>query len=198
MSLDATDDDRKGRRTGGRIKVIMQRIVDGAWQMTHPGPFRIAESPDLIGVSKDVLCTQGDVPSAGPTVQNMDADFRHVLQTMATVATALWRVRTKLDSESKAELPTELRHLPRHVQAAWDALASGGIEVLDPRGQRYVPGMAVNPITFQPVEGVGTEIIHETIKPAVFYKDLMIQRADVIVARPVDDKDAATLSGLGG
>jgi len=36
---------------------------------------------------------------------------------------------------------------------------------------------------------VGTEVIHETIKPSVFYKDTLIQRADVIVARPLDMKD---------
>ena len=79
--------------------------------------------------------------------------------------------------------------MPRHIQAAWDALAAGDIEIQDPTGQRYVPGMAVNPITFQPMEGVGTEVIHETIKPSVFYKDTLIQRADVIVARPLDEKD---------
>jgi hypothetical protein len=195
MSADTTDGDPKGRRKGRQIKVIMRRSIDGARQMIHHGPFRIAEPLDFVIVSKDALAGQEDTQAGRMTAQNMDADFKHVLQTVAAVATALWRVRTKLESESNAELPSELRHLPRHIQAAWDALASGGVQVQDPRGQRYVPGMAVNPITFQPMEGVGTEIIHETIKPSVFYKDVLIQRADVIVARPVEDKATTTLSG---
>jgi hypothetical protein len=128
----------------------------------------------------------------------LDADFRHLLHVIAAVATAVWRARAKLEGQPGVELPREFRHLPRHVQAAWDALVAGGIEVQDPKGQRYVPGMAVNPLTFQPVEGLGSEVISETIKPTVFYKDVLIQRADVIVGQPIDDKGGSIATGLAG
>ena len=121
-----------------------------------------------------------------------------MLQMLAAVATALWRVRSKLEDESVNEMPFALRNLPRHIQAACDALKAGGVEVVDPSGQSYVAGMAVTPIAFQPVEGVMVEVIHETIKPTVFYENRLIQRADVIVARPMDDDVMTTQTDSGG
>ena len=106
----------------------------------------------------------------------------------------MWRAKTKLDAEPQAELPAELRNLPRHVRAAWDALAAGEVQVDDPTGQRYVPGMAVNVLTFQPLDGLGCEMIHETIKPSVYFNDVLIQRADVIVGRPVTESGKSQIN----
>ena len=186
MSADAINGDRKGRRRKRKIRVIVRRSMDNARQRMHPGPFRIKESPDIVAVSKDVLLNQEAAPAARPTGQAMDAKFENVLKTIAAVATALWRVRTKLEAEFKVELPSELRHLPRHIESAWDALASGGFEVQDHKGQLYVPGMAVNPVTYAPVPSVPPNGIVEALKPTLFWKDLLIQRADVILAAPAD------------
>jgi len=112
-----------------------------------------------------------------------------LLRAMASLATAIWRIKSKIDASP--ELPSALRHLPRHVQAALDAMRAAEIEIWDPTGQRYVPGMAVRPIAFQPIEGMNTETIHETIKPSVVYKGEFIQRADVIVAQPIAAQNAS-------
>lgn len=111
------------------------------------------------------------------------------IQTIANMATAVWRAKIKLEKESQVELPIELRNLPRHILAAWDALAAGQVHVDDLIGKRYVPGMAVNVLTFQPLEGIGSELIHETIKPMIYLHDRLIQRADIIVARPLRESD---------
>jgi hypothetical protein len=186
MSSATPDGGRKDPHKHGKVGAIMRRSIDGVRQWMHPGPFRIDESPDLVVISKDVLLGQEAAPSPRPTGGNVDVDFKRVLQTLAAVATALWRVRTKLGTESSAKLPSELRHLPRHVEAAWDAMASGGFEIQDPRGQRYVPGMAVNPVTYSPEPSIPPNTIVETLKPTVFWKDILIQRADVILASPAD------------
>jgi len=183
MSADATNGDLKGRRRNGKIMVMLRRSMDNARQLMHPVPFRIKESPDIVAISKDVWPGQEAAPAAMPTGQAMDADL---LKTVAAVATALWRVRTKLEAESKAELPSELRHLPRHIESAWDALASGGFEVQDHKGELCVPGMAVNPVTYTPDPSVPPNTIVESLKPTLFWKDRLIQRADVILAAPAD------------
>ena len=194
MSPDAKQDDQDDRHNKRRIKAV-QRGIESARQRMHPGPFRIEEPLDLADISQSASTGQQGLPTAPLSKRRTEVDPKQLLQAIAAVATALWRARMKLEAESKVELPSELRHLPRHIQAAWDALAAGHIEVQDPKGQRYVPGMAVNPITFQPMEGIGTEIIHETLKPSVFYKDILIQRADVIVARPIEGHDKAASAG---
>jgi hypothetical protein len=167
---------------------LRERIAHGldlARQMMQPAAFRIAapcayEGPPPSGADADAPDGKG---------ASIDAQLSLALRTLSTVATAVWRAKTKLDSESRAELPDGLRNVPRHVQAAWDALAAGCVQIDDPTGQRYVPGMAVNVLTFQPMEGIGSEIIHETVKPSVYFDNRLIQRADVIVARPVTQTD---------
>jgi hypothetical protein len=184
MDTDPAKDKRSahGRRT--KIAAFVRRNLDDARQLGQPGPFRIWELPEPAASGEPL--GQPPAPTAGNSGGAAEADLRQSLQTLAAVATALRRVRAKLVPESKAELPPELRHLPRHIEAAWDALVAGHVEVQDPSGQAYVPGMAVNAIAFQPMQGVGAEVIHETIKPCVYYKDTLVQRADVIVAQPLD------------
>jgi hypothetical protein len=192
MSGDASDGSRKGSHRNGKTKVFLRRTVDNARQMMQPGPFRIRESLDLVTVSKDMLPSQEGTPAAKPIGDGMDADLKSLLRTIAVVATALWRIRAKLAAQPVVELPSELRHLPRHIQAAWDALTSGDIEIQDPRGQRYVPGMAVNPVTYSPEPSVLPNTIIETLKPAVFWRGALIQRADVILASPADETASHT------
>lgn len=135
--------------------------------------------------------TRGPEPLSvsGADAANADRGGRsstdeQLLKTLVRVATAVWRAKAKLDEEPQTALPHALRNLPRHVRAAWDALAAGQVQIDDPTGRRYVPGMAVNVLTFQPMDGIGSEVVHETIKPSVYYGDRLIQRADVIVGRP--------------
>lgn len=180
MNADTPNDpETRGKKTS-----LHERIRSGfesARQMMRPGPYRIAAP-----------CTYEGPPPSGTDAHaqngkcsSTDEQLTLVLKTLVTVATAVWRAKVKLDSGSQAELPHELRNVPRHIQAAWDALAAGQVQIDDPTGKRYVTGMAVNVLTFQPMEGIGSEIIHETIKPSVYFDNRLIQRADVIVARPV-------------
>ncbi len=188
MDSDVTHEGRNSDRGESRISVIVRQGMDTVRQWAQPGPFRI-EVPLQADVASDCTPESPSLFARGPQSGRANTEMHQVLQTLATVATALWRVQAKVPADLKSELPAEFRHLPRHIQAAWDALAAGHIEVQDPTGQRYVPGMAVNPITFQPMEGIGSEMIHETLKPSIFYKDNLIQRADVIIARPLEPQE---------
>lgn len=156
--------------------------VDATRQWMQPAAFRIAAPPSSISNSHEPV---DDLIPSAPAEERLNI----ALKTIAAVATAVWRAKSKLDSEASRELPTELRNLPRHVQAAWDALAAGQVQVDDPIGRRYLPGMAVNTLTIQPVEGITIELILETIKPSVYFQDVLIQRADVIVARPAAETE---------
>ena len=187
MDEDTARGDRKGRRGKSGLGAIVRRGLDGARQMMHPAPFRIKQSLDLVTIVAGVMPAPKHGTAVSRPRKELDADSRHLLHVIASVATAVWRMKTKLEAESKAELPAELRHLPRHVQAAWDALTSGEIEIRDHKGDRYDPGMAVHPVTYSPDSSVPPNTIVETLKPTVFWKDVLIQRADVILASPADE-----------
>lgn len=171
------------------IRRFLEHSAGTARQLMQPSAFRISEPQN----TEEPLAPQpnGAGRPAERTNESSSTDehLATAMRTLAAVATAVWRAKSKLNAESQIGLPPELRHLPRHIQAAWDALAAGHIQVHDPTGQRYVPGMAVNALAFQPLEGIGTEVIHETIKPSVYFGDLLIQRADVIVGRPPVESD---------
>lgn len=177
------------------LRARMADIIADARQMLYPAAVRIARpvSPRDAGSPQESI--QPD-----PSSRTLPLDQQSLLGTLAAVATAVWRVRSRLEAVAPSTLPSELRHLPRHVEAAWDALLSAGFIVKDPKGQRYVPGLAVNPVAFQPVEGVDIDIIAETLKPSIQYQSMLIQRADVIVARPPEEPSAPTNkeSGVAG
>ena len=78
----------------------------------------------------------------------------------------------------------EIKKAYRHVESTCDALKSANIEIQGHSNEKYVPGMALKVIAFQPTSSVQTEKIAETIKPSVFYNDILIQVGEVIVATP--------------
>jgi len=80
--------------------------------------------------------------------------------------------------------PEEMRKLNRYVESAWDLLAGAKVEVQDLVNEKYVDGMALKVVAFQPTEGFGARTIAETIKPSVLYRDHLIQQGEVIVATP--------------
>ena len=161
------------------LREVLRHGMESARQLMQPAAFRIAVPPASDSDAHEPV-TQA-VCSASKEEQ-----FQLALKTIAAVATAVWRTKCRLDATDEMTLPDELRNVPRHIQAAWDALEAGHIQVDDPTGRRYVPGMAVNALTIQPLGGITCEVIHETIKPAVYFNDALIQRADVILGRPAD------------
>ncbi len=142
---------------------ILKRVFSELRQICYPASFRI--------FGGDFVPEPAHAPS------------RRTSQ-IASAATALWRLRKKLQEAENAVLPKELRHLPRHVMAAWDAMESCDIRVQDHTNQGYDPGMAVSVLTFQPEKGAFKPRILETLRPTVFFENTIIQRADVIVAVP--------------
>ena len=82
----------------------------------------------------------------------------------------------------------EVQRLGRYLESAWDRLAGSKIEVREHTGERYVTGMALRVIAFQPAPGISEETVSETIKPTVFYRDNLIQRGEVVVLTPAPEE----------
>jgi len=113
-----------------------------------------------------------------------DGSSRELLRLLMDLCTGLWRIRRRLPVGEQTDLSDEARRLVRHVESTWDIVVSAGVNVRDHTGERYVPGLALKVIAFQPTPGVNTEIVDETIKPSIFYRDKLIQWGEVIVATP--------------
>ena len=118
------------------------------------------------------------------TCKVLDCEFPKLIALLADVATGMWRIKNKFSGVDIDELPGEIKKAYRHVESTWDALASAKVEVRGHTKEKYVAGMALNVIAFQPSSSVHTEMITETIKPSIFYNGRLIQMGDVIVERP--------------
>jgi hypothetical protein len=116
--------------------------------------------------------------------QAYDCEIHKVMALLADVATSIWRIKSKFSAVDIDGLPDEIKKACRHVESASDALASAEVEVHDHTKEKYVAGMALNVIAFQPSPSVHAEVIAETIKPSIFYRGKLIQRGDVIVETP--------------
>jgi len=185
-----------GRRKkgSGRTRVrrsVVQRMRGDLRQRAYPEAFRIEQGPLPPDLPASAEAPGHAAPAKPPGPAALDDRTRDLLGLVANVATGLWRARKRMLPDGQAEPPDELRGAYRHVEATWDALISAKVEVRDHTGERYVPGMALKVIAFQPTRGVALEVIDETIKPSVYYGNLLIQRGEVIVATPDQEPSAA-------
>jgi hypothetical protein len=102
----------------------------------------------------------------------------------AELGTSLWRARQNMVDPATKEPLAEMRRPYRHLDRAWDALATQQVEVHDLTGRRFDSGMALKVIAFQPTPDVTEETIMETIKPTVYFRNRQVQMGEVIVATP--------------
>lgn len=156
-------------------------------QFSFPSAFRIhalSLLPEAISEADGPSAAEGTARLRAEVREAPAAETKELLRLLTDLATGLWRIRRKIEALPENVPPEEMRRVRRHVQSAWDVLTSGKVEVQDLTGERYVDGMALRVIAFQPTEGVATQVIDETIKPTVFYRDRLIQRGEVIVATP--------------
>jgi hypothetical protein len=164
---------------------IRQLVAKSEFRIPNPGI-----SCDLLSAlpplaSQKIVALQPDAEPRVLPARSGEVEIMNLLHVLADVTTGIWRMRKKTAGIG-GEVSPELRATIRHLESTWDVLAGAGIEVGDLAGEKYVNGMALRVIAFQPTEGVQIETIAETIKPAVFYKKNLIQMGEVIVATPVE------------
>lgn len=120
----------------------------------------------------------------GGTCEAYDCEIHKLIGLIADITTGVWRIKNKFSSINVDDLSDELKKACRHVESTWDALASAKVEVRDYTKEKYVPGMALNVIAFQPSSLVHLEMITDTIKPSIFFNSKLIQMGEVIVETP--------------
>jgi hypothetical protein len=141
--------------------------------------------------------TEGD--NAKPPARDGERETRHsatlpgragvlaagerLLPVAVDLATGIWRIRRRMLKDG-SEGGEAIGKAFRYVESAWDSLGRAKIEVRDHDGERYSNGMAVKVLAFQLDGGLSRETVVETIKPSVYYQDVLVQWGEVIVGVP--------------
>jgi|SRR5260370_12414 hypothetical protein len=102
---------------------------------------------------------------------------------LADLATGLWRLRRRfVDSTGE---PLEVMRRPlRDVEMLLSRLREDEIEIQDHTGSAYDPSQSLRVAAFQPVHGIESDRILETLKPTVYHHQERIQVGEVIVGIP--------------
>lgn len=106
------------------------------------------------------------------------------LKGVATIATNAWRVRGKMVDPDTGEARDDMKRVYRHVEAIFDALKLMEIDIADPVGRTYDPGMALKVVASEPTPGLSKDTVKETIKPTVVWQGRLLQIGEVIVGTP--------------
>jgi hypothetical protein len=102
---------------------------------------------------------------------------------LADIATGLWRLRQRL-VDATGEPLEALRRPLRDVEMLLSRLREENIEIQDHTGSAYDPSQSLRVAAFQPVPGMESDRILETLKPTVYHHQERIQVGEVIVGIP--------------
>lgn len=105
-------------------------------------------------------------------------------QFISDLSTRLWRLRKCMQQPGSQEPVNGIERGYRHLERLFSQLEHSGVRIVDRTGNFYDPGMALKVVSSEPVDGIGREIIKETITPAVYRGDILIQASQVVVGVP--------------
>jgi hypothetical protein len=106
---------------------------------------------------------------------------------LASLATELWRMRKMITNRSHWSEAAALNIIEKCEQAVRDL----GAEVEDPYGLEYRDGMTMSVLVFEECNSLhrGVHRISETVSPAVYFCDKLIEPAKVIVSIGTGERD---------
>jgi hypothetical protein len=104
---------------------------------------------------------------------------------LGNLATHVWRAKNKMVDAKTGQPHEEMRRAYRHVEASIETLTQMDVTLNDWLNQSYDAGLPVKVLTFQPTPGLTRDTIVEAVRPAVVWKNQLLQLGEVIVGIPV-------------
>lgn len=182
----------------------MAKIKKVAASHTDRGIIRVLNLLNLTLPKELQLPRMGDAPSMNAVktrFAELDAQVRKLKARVATprqseaapalnekmlasIATNAWRAEKRVLDPQTREPRAEMRMLGRDIGAIREGLQQLGMELTDPTGHKYDPGLALKVVASEPTEGLTEDTITETIKPTIRWQGKFIQIGEVIVGTP--------------
>lgn len=120
-----------------------------------------------------------------------EVDVESFTRAMLVIATNAWRIRAKITDpvtrQPKGEIAKdELRKVDRYIESIFESLSGIGMELKDRAGDAFDYGLPEKVIAAQPQAGLNNEIILETIRPTIYWRNQIAQQGEVIIATPLN------------
>jgi len=150
------------------------------------------EYPTVIDIARDLLqqahvLQAQRVPVQTQVVEKLPDSF---VKAMTTIATNVWRIRSKvigLDGSVADDISKEdLRKVARYIDTMFESLGSIGIEIKDRTGEHFDYGMPEKVVMTLPQPGINKERIVETLRPTIYWRSQIAQLGEVVIASPTE------------
>ena len=165
-------------------------------QLCYPRAFRIAsdavDASEFNALLVHIEAATQQLNLAADSSSTDAPDAADDERFMADLATRLWRIQTKMIDPTTSEPFESVTRSFQHLERLIGELEAKGIRAEDKTGEIYDPGMMVTVLSHEPVTGIAREIIHETVEPAVYHNERLIQRAQIVVGTPANNAGGST------
>jgi hypothetical protein len=147
--------------------------------------------PRHLGASLDAR-QPDQLPQLGTTegeasIPVISIEGTQLVSLLVEVATNAWKGQLRLAKWPGEELPAERRRLERNFESILSSLEGFGVRVKDHTGEAYDYGQALKVVASQPQDGIAREVVTETIRPTVYWREHIIQRGEVVIATPQEE-----------
>ena len=116
------------------------------------------------------------------TTEKIPGHLEVPLSSLAELAVEWWRLARWLAAQGDEAQQAHARHLARRLGRF---LEERELAVLDLKGQKYAPGLAVEVLDVLTDEGLedGVELIDETVAPVVAWRGAVVRHGQVVIRR---------------
>lgn len=155
-------------------------VFSGLRQFLYPREFRIAPlKPFDLTTFLKVIAHRSDKDAA----QNVNSES---IQFLNELSNSFWRLNKKMLLPGSGEPEQAMRHTYTALAFIWNALMQAGITMREYTDSPYNPELSLVVLSCQEVSGINEPRVIETVKPAIFLHQHLIQPGEVIVGVPTN------------
>lgn len=107
---------------------------------------------------------------------------------LANLSIGAWRLKKKMVDPNTQQPLSEMSRAYRHLESILSTLEKEKVEIKDHDNMPFDSGLSLKVLTFQPTPNLDKEMIIETIKPSVYYRDERLVMGEVIVGTPIKNE----------
>ena len=126
---------------------------------------------------------QGINSNAAATLQEFE---QKVVSCCLEMVIHAWRAERRMKDRATGEVRDEYRLVYRNIAGIQESLSAMGFHVKDREGEAYDYGLPEKVVAAEKRAGLSREIVTETIRPSVFFRDQLVREGEIIIAVPDD------------
>lgn len=106
------------------------------------------------------------------------------MEALCDIAIHAWRLQRRMKDRVTKQVLEEQRAGHRNVEGILETLERVGVKLRDREGEAYDYGLPERVVGAEKRVGLEREMVAETIRPSLFFRDQIIKPGEIIIAVP--------------